>query len=108
MVVETTIRPVTFDDPLNPPLIEGYGHTTSASYRKSNRVTRWSTEGEHYMETSLLHYCLLCTYNLETSQFFRALSQVGTDFTMMTLLIPKRSRKELKVGNKSIASPEDR
>lgn len=76
MVVETTIRPVTFDDPLNPPLIEGYGHTTSASYRKSNRVTRWSTE--------------------ETSQFFRALSQVGTDFTMMTLLIPKRSRKELK------------
>ena len=33
----------------------------------------------------------------ETSKFFRALSQVGTDFTMMTLLIPRRSRKELKV-----------
>jgi hypothetical protein len=76
MVVATTARPMVFDDPLNPPLIEGCGHTTSASYRKSCRVNRWTTE--------------------ETTQFFRALSRVGTDFTMMTLLLPKRSRKELK------------
>ena len=33
----------------------------------------------------------------ETTVFFKALSQVGTDFTMMTLLLPKRTRKELKV-----------
>ena len=34
----------------------------------------------------------------ETGSFFKALGQVGTDFTMMTLLLPKRSRKELKVS----------
>ena len=33
-----------------------------------------------------------------TTQFYKALSQVGTDFTMMTLILPKRTRKELKVS----------
>jgi len=45
---------------------------------------------ETYTETVLL---------AETKTFFTALGKVGTDFTMMTLLLPKRSRKELKVGN---------
>ena len=35
---------------------------------------------------------------IETTQFYKALSQVGTDFTMMTLTLPKRTRKELKVS----------
>ena len=47
MVVQSTAKPLAFDDALNPPLIEGSGHTTSASYRKSSRVTRWTREGEH-------------------------------------------------------------
>ena len=46
MVVAATARPLAFDDPLNPPLIEGCGHTTSASYRKTSRVTRWTGEGK--------------------------------------------------------------
>ena len=35
---------------------------------------------------------------IETNQFYKALSQVGTDFTMMTLILPKRTHKELKVS----------
>ena len=35
---------------------------------------------------------------IETTQFYKALSQVGSDFTMMTLILPKRTRKELKVS----------
>ena len=34
----------------------------------------------------------------ETKVFYRALSQVGTDFTMMTLLVEGRTRGDLKVG----------
>ena len=34
---------------------------------------------------------------IETTQFYKALSQVGSDFTMMTLILPKRTRNELKV-----------
>ena len=47
----------------------------------------------------LLRYSLPCASLLlpETTTFYKALSQVGTDFTMMTLLLPKRSRNELKV-----------
>ena len=33
---------------------------------------------------------------IETTQFYKALSQVGSDFTMMTLILPKRTRKKLK------------
>jgi hypothetical protein len=43
-----------------------------------------------------------CKPSTETTQFFKALRQVGTDFTMMTLLIPKRSRRELKVIDMSV------
>lgn len=58
-------------------VIEDSGHTTSASYRsKKYKITKWNQE--------------------ETNKFFKALRQVGTDFTMMTLLLPARSRKELK------------
>ena len=35
---------------------------------------------------------------IETTQFYKALSQVGTDFTMMTLILTKRTHKELKVS----------
>ena len=46
MVVAATARPLPFEDPLSTPLVEGSGHTTSASYRKSSRVTRWTGEGQ--------------------------------------------------------------
>ena len=46
MVVAATARPLPYEDPLNHPLVEGSGHTTSASYRKSSRVTRWTGEGQ--------------------------------------------------------------
>ena len=43
---------------------------------------------------------LLCCVSVcpETKVFYRALSQVGTDFTMMTLLVEGRTRGDLKVG----------
>ena len=46
MVVAATARPLPFEDPLSTPLVEGSGHTTSASYRRSSRVTRWTGEGQ--------------------------------------------------------------
>ncbi|XP_064384362.1 transcription factor TFIIIB component B'' homolog isoform X2 [Halichondria panicea] len=55
---------------------ETSGQVTSDSFRKCYKITRWSKD--------------------ETGKFFKALSHVGTDFTMMTLLVPNRSRKELK------------
>ena len=171
MVVAATARPLPFEDPLNPPLVESCGHTTSASYRKNSRVTRWTGEGElpllllppqsspfplfssisppcssnlslmrfssplspssiimlsfpppsslssvppfllPYPSSSLLLCPSPCAFPsllhlihplVETKVFFKALSQVGTDFTMMTLLLPKRTRKELKVRTLSI------
>lgn len=42
-------------------------------------------------------------FRLETNQFYKALSQVGTDFTMMALVMPMRSRKELKVSIETTA-----
>ena len=34
----------------------------------------------------------------ETARFYKALSQVGTDFSLMCRLFPSRSRRELKVS----------
>ncbi|KAK7098459.1 hypothetical protein V1264_002747 [Littorina saxatilis] len=34
----------------------------------------------------------------ETARFFKALSQVGTDFSLMNKLFPSRTRRDLKVG----------
>ena len=50
-------------------------------------------------DTSNINYVLILLsilVTIETTQFYKALSQVGTDFTMMTLILPKRTRKELK------------
>ena len=50
-------------------------------------------------DTSNINYVLILLsilVTIETTKFYKALSQVGTDFTMMTLIIPKRTRKELK------------
>ena len=50
-------------------------------------------------DTCNINYVLILLsilVTIETTQFYKALSQVGTDFTMMTLIIPKRTRKELK------------
>ena len=52
-------------------------------------------------DTSNINYVLILLsilVTIETTQFYKALSQVGTDFTMMTLILPKRTRKELKVS----------
>ena len=52
-------------------------------------------------DTSNINYILLLLsvlVTIETTQFYKALSQVGTDFTMMTLILLKRTHKELKVS----------
>ena len=52
-------------------------------------------------DTSNINYVLILLsvlVTIETTQFYKALSQVGTDFTMMTLILPQRTRKELKVS----------
>lgn len=36
---------------------------------------------------------------VETMRFYVALSQVGTDFSLMGTLFPKRTRRELKVSS---------
>lgn len=46
------------------------------AYLKHRKVGRWSLE--------------------ETQKFYKALSQVGTDFSLMLPLFPKRARRELK------------
>ena len=56
-------------------------------------ITIYDTSNNNYM---LLLLSVLVT--IETTQFYKALSQVVTDFTMMTLILPKRTRKELKVS----------
>eukprot|EP00750_Incisomonas_marina_P004978 INCI13532.1.p1 GENE.INCI13532.1~~INCI13532.1.p1 ORF type:complete len:490 (-),score=94.46 INCI13532.1:1516-2913(-) len=50
--------------------------TTSASFKKRDAAERWSVE--------------------ETRKFFRALKQCGTDFTMLAMLFPNRTRKQIK------------
>ena len=109
-------------------VIESPSHTTSASYRTRYKITKWSKEGknkkwDHDSNDRQLRLLLLTChaqnmyrkgyqnnkllffyYNVETGKFFKALSQVGTDFTMMTLLLPSRSRKELKVSGLSQSS----
>ena len=52
-------------------------------------------------DTSNINYVLILLsifVTIETTQFYKALSQVGTDFTMMTLILPKRTGEELKVS----------
>ena len=52
-------------------------------------------------DTSDINYVLILLsvlVTIETTQFYKALSQVGTNFTMMTLIIPKRTHKELKLS----------
>lgn len=58
-------------------VFENSAHTTSSSFsHRHYKAARWKKD--------------------ESSLFFKALGQVGTDFTMMTLILPSRSRKELK------------
>lgn len=73
MFVESSRKATVFGREL---IREYSGNATSSSFRKTYKITKWTKE--------------------ETNLFFRALSQVGTDFTIMTLLLPKRTRKELK------------
>ncbi|KAL5479589.1 hypothetical protein EMCRGX_G023131 [Ephydatia muelleri] len=73
MFVESSRKATVFDREL---IREYSGNATSSSFQKTYKITKWTKE--------------------ETNLFFRALSQVGTDFTIMTLLLPKRTRKELK------------
>jgi hypothetical protein len=53
----------------------------------------------------MIHVCITHNDSLyfsiftETMKFYKALSQVGTDFSLMVPLFPKRKRKELKVRN---------
>ena len=51
-------------------------------------------------DTSNINYVLILLSVIVTIEitWYKALSQVGTDFTMMTLILPKRTRKELKVS----------
>ena len=52
-------------------------------------------------DTSNINYVLILLsvlVTIKTTQFYKALSRVGTDFTMMTLILPKRTHKELKVS----------
>lgn len=49
---------------------------TSLSYKKREKADRWSVE--------------------ETKKFYNALRQLGTDFTMIGMLFPGRSRKQIK------------
>merc|ERR1712150_80752 len=51
-------------------------HSFSATLRKTGGGKRWSIP--------------------DTLRFYRALSNVGTDFTLMQKLFPKHTRKELK------------
>lgn len=55
---------------------EGDQFVNSASRSKQRRTQRWSEE--------------------ETERFFRAVSQWGTDFEMITRLFPHRTRREIK------------
>ena len=49
-------------------------------------ITIYDTSNNNYM---LLLLSVLVT--IEKHFFYKALSQVGTDFTMMTLILPKKS-----------------
>jgi transcription factor TFIIIB component B'' len=55
---------------------ENNSRVTSSSYTQRTKSDRWTAE--------------------ETEQFFRALSQFGTDFSVIAQLFPNRSRKQLK------------
>lgn len=76
-------------------------YTTSTSFRQRYKIKKWTSEGmlNHKVHTFICVSRIVasCCYFAETGKFYKALSQVGTDFTMMTLLLPSRSRKELKV-----------
>lgn len=73
MIVETSQKQIS---EMQDDILEESEYTMSTSFRQKHKIKKWSKE--------------------ETAEFYKALSQVGTDFTMMTLLLPKRSRKELK------------
>ena len=54
----------------------GPGFVNYGSWYKRSRTSRWTMR--------------------ETARYYRALSMLGTDFSLMTMLFPKRSRIELK------------
>ena len=54
----------------------GPGYVNYGSWYKRSRTSRWTMR--------------------ETVRYYRALSMLGTDFSLMTMLFPKRSRIELK------------
>ncbi|XP_067838853.1 transcription factor TFIIIB component B'' homolog isoform X2 [Heptranchias perlo] len=60
----------------NDPIFERGSQTTYSSFRKSTHTKPWS--------------------NKETDLFFLAISMVGTDFSMIGQLFPKRTRVEIK------------
>ena len=54
-------------------------------------ITIYDTSNNSYV---LILLSILVT--IETTQFYKALSQVGTDFTMMTLILQRELVKNLK------------
>ena len=54
-------------------------------------ITIYDTSNNNYV---LILLSILVT--IETTQFYKALSQVGTDFTMMTLTLQRELVKNLK------------
>jgi len=78
LVIETTETKKNKKELMNAEIIveNGAGLVNYGSWRKRKRSSRWSLR--------------------ETARFYRALSMLGTDFSLMENLFPNRSRFELK------------
>ncbi|XP_077978413.1 uncharacterized protein LOC144433893 [Glandiceps talaboti] len=64
-------------DPLDSEVVyEKSSYTTSASFRKRTHTATWTER--------------------ETAKFYRALSSVGTDFSLINAMFPNRTRNEIK------------
>ncbi|XP_072018105.1 uncharacterized protein [Amphiura filiformis] len=66
----------TFDPSDSDIVHEEFSSTTYASFRKQTRTATWTKK--------------------ETEKFYKALSAVGTDFSMINAMFPKRTRHQIK------------
>ncbi|KAJ9589312.1 hypothetical protein L9F63_017471, partial [Diploptera punctata] len=83
LVIETTGTKKSREDLANSAVIVDYGNgsTGYGTYSKKNKKSKeWSKE--------------------ETLKFYRALNMVGTDFSLMKSIFPKRTRRDLKTKYK--------
>lgn len=69
---------------------------TYNSYRKFHHTKKWTAKGLELIFREIVFFILIFDCFKETAKFYKALSMVGTDFTMIQKLFSHRNRDEIK------------